>query len=55
MNDKKQDNTTVHKIENLKKYLLQKLTKFEMPSKITAVRSISKTPIGKRYRQVFKK
>ncbi len=53
--DKKQTDTTVHKIENLKKYLLQKLTKFEMPSKITAVRSISKTPIGKRYRQIFKK
>ena len=41
------------KIEYLRKHLLQKLMKLEMPKKITAVNYIPKTSIGKNYRRVY--
>ena len=44
---------TINKVEDLKKYLLQKLPKIYIPKRINSVKFIPKTSIGKNYRKIF--
>ena len=49
----KKKHSLISNVDSLKKYLIEKLSRIEIPSKIKAVKFIPKTSIGKNYRQSF--
>ena len=49
----KKKHSLISNVDSLKKYLVEKLSRIEIPSKIKAVKFIPKTSIGKNYRQSF--
>ena len=49
----KTDKFGISKVDFLKKYLVQNLSRLEIPRKIEIVKNIPKTAIGKNYRQSF--